>query len=129
MNRRLISTGTKWELANGYSRAVRVGNLVEVAGTTAVDQSGAVIGGGDAYQQALFIFDKIEKALNAADATLADVIRTRMYVVDKALAEPVARAHGEVFSDIRPAATLIVISALVEPELLVEIEATAVVAG
>lgn len=128
MQRRLISTGTKWELANGYSRAVRVGNLVEVAGTTAVDQSGAVVGGADAYEQARFIFDKIEKALHVAGAKLSDVIRTRMYVVDTELAEPVARAHGEVFGDIRPAATLIVISALVEPELLVEIEATAVIA-
>lgn len=128
MNRRLISTGTKWELANGYSRAVRVGNLVEVAGTTAVDQSGEVVGGQDAYQQAIFIFDKIDKALNVAGAKLSDVIRTRMYVVDKALVEPVARAHGETFGHIRPAATLIVVSALMEPELLVEIEATAVVA-
>jgi enamine deaminase RidA (YjgF/YER057c/UK114 family) len=121
-----ISTGTKWETFAGYSRAVRIGNIVSVAGTTAVDENGAVVGDGSPYEQAKFIFARIEKALNEAGAMVKDVVRTRMYVVDISRWEEVARAHGEVFKDIRPASTLVEVSGLIEPELLVEIEVTAV---
>lgn len=125
--RQNISSGTKWEGFAGYSRAVRVGNVVEVAGTVAVDETGGVVGGGSPYEQARFIFSKIEKALNEAGATLGDVVRTRMFVIDISRWEEVARAHGEVFQEIRPAATMVEVSALIEPELLVEIEASAVI--
>lgn len=123
-----ISSGTTWETRVGYSRAVRLGSVIEVAGTTAVDENGQVVGAGDAYQQTRFILAKIERALAAAGAGLADVIRTRMYVTDIARWEAVGRAHGEVFRDIRPAATMVEVSALINPELLVEIEATALLA-
>jgi enamine deaminase RidA (YjgF/YER057c/UK114 family) len=123
-----ISSGTKWEAFAGYSRAVRIGNIVSVAGTTAVDENGTVVGGGVPYEQAKFIFAKIEKALNEAGAMMKDVVHTRMYVTDISRWEEVARAHGEIFKDIRPASTLVEVSGLIEPELLVEIEATAVLA-
>lgn len=122
-----ISSGTRWEAFAGYSRAVRVGNWVEVAGTTAVDAAGQRVGGEDPYEQARFIFSKIEAALKEAGAGLADVVRTRMYVTDIRQWEAVARAHGEVFGEIRPAATLVQVGALIEPGLLVEIEASAFV--
>jgi enamine deaminase RidA (YjgF/YER057c/UK114 family) len=121
-----ISSGTVWEATAGYSRAVRVGNLVEVAGTTAVDEQGRVVGPGDLYAQTRFILSKIERALNEAGATLQDVVRTRMYVTNIQDWEAAARAHGEVFADIRPAATLVEVSALIQPELLIEIEVSAV---
>lgn len=105
-----ISSGTVWEATAGYSRAVRVGNLVEVAGTTAVDEQGRVVGPGDLYAQTRFILSKIERALNEAGATLQDVVRTRMYVTNIQDWEAAARAHGEVFADIRPAATLVEVS-------------------
>ena len=127
--RQNISSGTKWEAFAGYSRAVRMGNSVYVAGTTAVDENGAVVGGGAPYEQAKFIFAKIEKALNEAGAMMKDVVRTRMYVTDISRWEDVARAHGEIFKDIRPAATMVEVNALIEPELLVEIEVTAVRSG
>ena len=125
--RKLISSGTVWEKKYGYSRAVRVGNLVAVAGTTAVDENGAVIGLGSPFEQATFIFQKIEKALIQAGSSLRDVVRVRTFITDISRWEEVARAQGDVFGDIRPAATLVQVSALVSPDLLVEIEVDAIV--
>lgn len=125
MTRQLISSGTKWERLYGYSRAVRAGNIVYVAGTTAVDDAGKVVGRGDPYRQARFVYEKIARALAEAGASLRDVVRVRTFVTDIAWWTEVARAQGEVFADIRPAATLVQVSALVEPELLVEIEVDA----
>jgi enamine deaminase RidA (YjgF/YER057c/UK114 family) len=122
-----IASGAKWEDIVGYSRAVRIGNLVEVAGTTAVDEQGQVVGGGDAYLQTRYALQKIERALQAAGASMADVVRTRMYVTDISQWEAVGRAHGEFFNQVKPAATMVEVKALISPELLVEIEITAVV--
>ncbi|RIK41981.1 MAG: hypothetical protein DCC55_10235 [Chloroflexi bacterium] len=124
-----ISSGAPWEEIVGYSRAVRVGNLIEVAGTTAVDETGAVVGLNDPYEQTRFILSKIEKALHAAGATLTDVIRTRIFVTDISHWEEIGRAHGDVFRPVKPAATMVEVKALINPEMLVEIEATAVCAG
>lgn len=121
-----ISSGAKWEDIVGYSRAVRVGNTVEVAGTTAVDEQGNVVGLNDAYEQTRFILAKIEKALTAADASLKDIVRTRMFVTDISKWEEIGRAHGEVFRTIKPAASMIEVKGLISPELLVEIEVTAI---
>lgn len=126
MERQLISSGTSWEKLYGYSRAVRVGSSVFVAGTTAVDETGQVIGENDPYRQARFIYEKIGRALAQAGASLDDVVRVRAFVTDIARWTDVARAQGEVFGTIRPAATLVQVSALVDPRLLVEIEADAV---
>jgi enamine deaminase RidA (YjgF/YER057c/UK114 family) len=126
MQRQLISSGTQWERLYGYSRAVRVGNTVHVAGTTAVDEAGNVVGRGDPYRQTRVVYDKIAKALAEAGASLTDVVRVRTFVTDISRWTEVARAQGEVFADIRPAATLVQVSALVDPELLVEIEVDAV---
>jgi enamine deaminase RidA (YjgF/YER057c/UK114 family) len=127
MNKRLnISSGAKWEDIVGYSRAVRLGNVIEVAGTTAVDEDGSVVGLQNPYEQTRFILSKIEKALQAAGASLEDVIRTRMYVVDISRWEEVGRAHGEFFRQIKPAASMVEVKALISPDLLVEIEATAI---
>lgn len=125
--RRNISSGTKWELSVGYSRAVRVGPHVWVAGTTAVDEQGHVVGEGDAEAQAMYIFGKIDRALRSAGATVQDVVRTRMFVTDHAHEEGVGRAHHAIFADIRPAATMVTISGLVDRRLLVEIEVDAYV--
>jgi enamine deaminase RidA (YjgF/YER057c/UK114 family) len=125
MPRQNISSGAKWEPTIGYSRAVRIGNMISVAGTTAVDEKSEVIGEGDPYAQAAYILRKIERALKEAGASFDDVIRTRMYVVDAAHGDEVGRAHGEIFSQIRPASTLVVVKALIDPRLLVEIEADA----
>lgn len=124
-----ISSGAKWEATVGYSRAVRIGNIIEVAGTTAVDENGEVIGGDDPYVQAHFALSKIARALREAGASLQDVIRTRIYVTDISHWEAVGRAHGEFFGAIRPASTMVEVSALISPELLVEIEASAVLGG
>lgn len=126
MERKLISSGTPWEAMAGYSRAVRVGGSVYVSGTTASDASGAVQHEGDAAAQARYVIRKIEAALVEAGASLADVVRTRIYVRDIADWPAVARAHGECFGAIRPACTL-VRAELIEPVMLVEIEAEAVV--
>jgi enamine deaminase RidA (YjgF/YER057c/UK114 family) len=127
MTRRNISSGSAWEETVGYSRAVRVGSLIEVAGTTAIDERGEVVGRGDPYLQAKFIFEKIGRALAEAGAGFENVTRTRMFVTDIRRWDDVGRAHGEVFAAIRPAATLVQVASLVRDDLLVEIEATAVV--
>jgi enamine deaminase RidA (YjgF/YER057c/UK114 family) len=127
MMRRNISSNSPWEESVGYSRAVRVGNQIEVAGTTAVDDHGAVVGPNDPYLQARYALEKIGRALAEAGAGFENVIRTRMFVTEIACWEEVGRAHGEVFRDIRPAATLVQVASLVRSDLLVEIEATALV--
>jgi enamine deaminase RidA (YjgF/YER057c/UK114 family) len=121
-----ISSGAKWEDIVGYSRAVKIGNLIEVAGTTAVDENGQVSGLNDAYQQTKFIIAKIEKALISAGGALNDVIRTRMFVTDISRWEEIGKAHGEYFKEIKPASTMVEIRSLISPELLVEIEVTAI---
>ena len=127
MARQNISSGTKWEPVVGYSRAVRVGPCVHVAGTTAVDASGTLIGRGDAYAQTAFILRKIEDALGQAGASMSQVVRTRLFVTDISRFEEFGQAHGEVFRNIRPASTMIEVKALVDPEMLIEIEADAYV--
>lgn len=122
-----ISSGSPWEDIVGYSRAVRIGNMIEVAGTTAMDGD-VLIGAGSVYEQTKFIFQKIEKALRLAGASIQDVVRTRIYVTDISQWEEVGRAHGEVFKSIKPVSTMVEVSALISQQLLVEVEVTAIVA-
>jgi enamine deaminase RidA (YjgF/YER057c/UK114 family) len=126
MMRTNISSGTPWESIVGYSRAVRVGPHVYVAGTTAADTDGKVVGADDPYAQTIYILEKIETALQKVGAELKDVVRTRIYVTDVTDWDEVARAHGERFGQIRPVATLVEVNSLIEPEMLVEIEVDAV---
>ncbi len=126
MKRTNYSSGAVWESSVGYSRAVKIGGLVEISGTTAVNDA-EVLHKGDAYLQSVEILKKIQTVLEQAGGSLADVIRTRIYVLDITQWEDVARAHGEVFRDVKPATTMVEVSRLIDPEIVVEIEATAMI--
>jgi enamine deaminase RidA (YjgF/YER057c/UK114 family) len=123
------SSGAKWEDIVGYSRAVKVGNTIEVTGTVAVDEHNQVVGAGDAYAQTRFIIEKIAAVLQRAGASLSDVVRTRMFVTDISRWEEYGRAHGEFFKAIKPCTTMVEVSKLIAPEYLIEIEATAIVSA
>lgn len=124
--RKNISSGSPWEDVVGYSRAVRIGNIIEVAGTTAMDGD-VLVGKGDVYAQTHYIFKKIENALAEAGASMGDVVRTRMYITDITRWEEAGKAHGEFFKDIKPVATMVEVSNLIDSDLLIEIEVSAIV--
>lgn len=122
-----ISSGAPWEEIVGYSRAVKIGDLIEVTGTVAVDDTGSVVGKNDAYAQTRFIIEKIEQILRQAGASLQDVVRTRLFVTDISRWQEYGKAHGEFFGSIKPCTTMVEVSKLIEPDYLIEIEATAIV--
>ncbi|MWV42460.1 RidA family protein [Paenibacillus sp. HJL G12] len=126
MNRKQVFTGSPWESQVGYCRAIRIGNRIEVAGTTAI-QEGEVIGAGSPYEQTKFILQTIEKALKELGSDMTHVVRTRMFVTDISKWEEVGKAHGEFFKEIQPAATMVEVKALIDPLLMVEIEAEAII--
>jgi enamine deaminase RidA (YjgF/YER057c/UK114 family) len=126
MERTNYSSGAKWEEIVGYSRAVKTGNTIEVTGTVAVDDKDQIVGKDDAYAQTKFIIGKIEKILKQAGASLKDVVRTRMFVTDISRWQEYGKAHGEFFKDIRPCTSMIEVKGLIEPQYLIEIEATAI---
>ena len=127
MIRTNYSSGAKWEDIVGYSRAVKVGNTIEVTGTVAVDENNNLIGGNDAYEQTKFIIQKIEKVLQKAGSSLKDVVRTRMFVTDISRWEEYGKAHGAFFSEIKPCTTMVEVKSLIDPSFLVEIEASAII--
>ncbi|HEU0292263.1 MAG TPA: RidA family protein [Anaerolineales bacterium] len=126
-NRLNVSSGVKWEDIIGYSRAVRIGNVIEVAGTTALDEAGNLVGTNNPYAQTKYIITKIERALIKAGATLKDIVRTRIFTTDISRWEEIGRAHGEFFREIKPASTMVEVKSLINPAMLVEIEATVIV--
>jgi enamine deaminase RidA (YjgF/YER057c/UK114 family) len=127
MARTNYSSGAKWEDIVGYSRAVRIGNIIEVTGTVAAGDDGKIVGEGDAYKQTIFVLSKIEKVLQQAGATMKDVVRTRMFVTDIKRWEDYGRAHAEYFRDIKPCTSMIEVKGLIDPDYLIEIEATAII--
>ncbi|WP_129116222.1 RidA family protein [Halegenticoccus tardaugens] len=127
MERKRISSGTEWESKVGYSRAVQTGSQVHVSGTTATNDDGDIVGEGDAYKQTKKALQNIEDALRETDASLEDVVRTRMFVTDIDEWETIGETHGEVFRDVRPATSMVEVNRLIDPELLVEIEAVAII--
>lgn len=129
MERTNYSSGAKWEDIVGYSRAVKIGNTIEVTGTVAVDANNEVVGWNDAYAQTRFIIEKIEAVLKGAGASLSDVVRTRMFVTDISRWEEYGRAHGEFFSTIKPCTSMIEVKGLIDPDYLIEIEATAILSN
>ena len=128
MPRQLFATKTQWEPFVGYSRAVRVGDHVFVSGTTATDENGALVAPGDAYGQAVQVLENLKRALERAGASMGDVVRTRMFVTDISLWQEYGRAHGEYFRDIRPVTSMLEVKALIDPAMMIEIEADALIA-
>jgi enamine deaminase RidA (YjgF/YER057c/UK114 family) len=125
--RQRYSTGTPWEPIVGYSRAIRAGNLISVSGTTATNERGEVVGPGDPYLQAVTTLGNLRRAIEALGGRIEDVVRTRIYVTDISQWEPIGRAHGEVFASIRPATSMVEVSRLIDPAMVVEVEADAVI--